>query len=314
MTLDGLKQSETSKDEPTLYIIDNDQALKITGKTKLKGNLFVPKRGIKRAYIEGMTFSGDKLFEGKKNVSEKKLPELDEYLNKLDIDRWLDNDEVHLLDQLPKDSIFSFSESLSLYETVNPIFIEEQRLVGNIILHSYDSILVSRDADLDNVILISPTVHFEEGFKGSVQVFADERIIIEDNVQLNFPSVLWLKDRDEGFHRELEALIKIGEYSSVLGTIIMTSKSRDFREPEKLVLLEHSSFVGNIYNQGETVLKGRIWGTLYTKNFYLETKNATYTNHLVDVEIDGTALPEYFVLPLFFRTPTGSEKRIKWLE
>lgn len=314
MTLGGVAQSEIPKDAPTLYIIDNDQALKLTGETKLKGNLYVPKRGIGRAYIEGTTFSGEELYVGEKHISNKKLPELHEYFGQLDIDRWIDNNDAKLLEKLPPDSIFSFAEDISLYETVNPIFIEEQRLVGNLIIHSYDSIFVSRDAVLDNVILISPTVHFEEGFDGSVQVFADERIILEDNVNLHYPTVLWLQDRDEGFHREREALIEIGEFSTVLGTIIMTSKSRDFRKPEKLLMLKHSTFVGNIYNQGETELKGTIWGILYTKNFHLETKNATYTNHLVDVEIDGTALPDFFVLPLFFEAPKDQNKQIKWLE
>jgi hypothetical protein len=314
LTLDGRTQAEIEKDEPTVYIIDNDQELKITGETKLKGNFYIPKRGFGRAYIEGATFSGDQLYEGEKFTAAKKLPQLHDYLKEFDIDDWLNEREANLLERLPDDSSFLFSEKTGLYESINPIFIEEQRLYGNLIIHSYDSIYVSANSELENVILISPIVHFETGFEGSIQVFADERIILDNFVKLMYPTVLWLKDRDEAYHRTREAVVEIGEESAVAGTIVMTSKSPDFRIPEKLSMLKGSYFAGNIYNQGETELKGTILGSIYTKNFHLETKNATYTNHLVDAVIDGTALPKYFVLPYFFESPQSNDRLIKWLE
>src|SRR5690554_8223894 len=71
--LTGIKVNP--KNLPALYLSDNNKPLKITGNTILRGALFVPKRGIERAFIQGKNFSNKDLYIGRKQIAEKRSEE-----------------------------------------------------------------------------------------------------------------------------------------------------------------------------------------------------------------------------------------------
>src|SRR5690554_427725 len=308
--LTGIKVNP--KNLPALYLSDNNKPLKITGNTILRGALFVPKRGIERAFIQGKKFSNKDLYIGRKQIAEKRLPQLNKQITALNFETITSDKGVFYLDVLPEDSTFSFQNETQLFEKGFPLIIRE-KLSGNLIISSKDSIYVSNSAQLNNIILIAPLVRFEEGFEGTVQVFSEKQVVLEENVLLNYPSSIYLNDQNIDFRRGDTAIVVFKENAHLLGGVLITSTSPDYRNPVKLDISKDASIVGLVYNQGETQLKGRIIGSLYTNSFYLNTKSSSYTNHLMDAEINGQIIPEYFVFPNWLNNNNEKEAFIRWL-
>lgn len=297
---------------PALYLSNNDKALKLTGSTRITGSVFVPNGRVERGYIQGKNYEREKLVYGRVEESENSLPSIKEEIASKSIDEFVSFQSEVFLDQLPFDSIFEFDQPTNRFTQNIPISIDHI-LSGNLVIESKDSIFVSREAKLENVILKAPIIRFEQGFEGNVQVFAEQKIIIEKDVQLNYPSSICLIDTDKKFHRTGKAIVQMDEGSSVLGGVLVLSKSPDFRNLVKLKIENKSTIVGLVYNQGETMLKGKVIGSLFTKKLYIETKSSSYENHLLDAEIDATTLPDYFLLPSWMENDGSLEKRIKWL-
>jgi hypothetical protein len=62
---------------PALYLADNNTPLLLCGKTIIHGDCFLPKTGVKRAFIEGQNFLGTKLIDGKISTAASALPPID---------------------------------------------------------------------------------------------------------------------------------------------------------------------------------------------------------------------------------------------
>ena len=313
LTRSLLSGIETTKNSlPALYLANNDNSLKVTGNTILRGELFLPKRGIERAFIQGKNFSNKDLYIGTTRDADKKLPPLNDHIATLDFKSIISEREIIHLESLPMDSAFSFENATHLLEQSIPIIIRD-KLSGNLIVSSKDSIFVSREAQLDNVILIAPSVRFEKGFEGTAQVFAEKSVVLEENTLLKYPSSIYLNDKNTQFRRNDTVTVTLEDNAHLLGGILITSTSPDFRNLVKLDVKEKASVVGLVYNQGETQLRGKIIGSLYTQKFYLNTKSSTYTNHLMDAEINGQIVPGYFIFPNWLGENNEKEALIRWL-
>ena len=273
----------------SLYLADLGNPLSVCGKTRLSGKCAIPKRGIKRAYIAGQNYIGNRLVYGTSTVSESQLPSINKsILSQINT--------PFLVEQLAweqKDSIVnSFSNDPVYYYENGPINLSNIFVKGQVIIESADSIFVSKSAELDNVILRSPVVHFEQGFIGQVQVFSDYKIRLENDVILKYPSVLGLIELAP--KAEVSG-IEIGENSKVLGSVFLTSEKPDFRKEIRLDIQKGAAIFGLAYCNGKTQVKGKINGHLFTKKFYLKTASSSYENHLLNAEIYND-LPEAFVL------------------
>ena len=285
---------------PALYLPDNRQVVKLCGKTIIEGDVYTSDRGFERGYIARKNFEGNKLFDGLKKSSEKTLPKLKTYVNSIGIETFRQN--TSKIEELEKDTIFNFSEQTSLLSTTSPIQLKN-KITGNVVIHSFDSILVASTSRLKNVILIAPVIHFERGFRGSVQAIASERIFCDEDVILNYPSSLILRV-DEGSRSELEHKIYIGNNSKVIGGVLLTSKKRDFRNPVYLEI-DQAIVGGLIYNEGTTELKGKVIGSIYTAEFGLRTGGGEYTNYLLDATLSMKQLPKNFVMPNWLEEEIG---------
>ena len=277
---------------PALYMPDQRQVLKLCGDTKIEGTVYLSERGVERGYIAGTNYKNDQLIYGEKRTSDRSLPRLSLEMTEQSLSKYIEG--TSKIDFFTRDSSFSFSQPTTLVSQIEPLFIA-QSISGNIILHSFDSIVVSSDARLQNVILISPKVRFEEGFKGSVQVIATEEIICEKNVHLNYPSALILNEKESSLSGKANG-IYLKEGSRVLGGVLLYSQKPNFRK-QIFLDVDHALIGGLVYNTGDTQLKGEIVGHLYTSNFDLQTGGGRYGNHLLDAKISSKKLPEGFVFP-----------------
>jgi len=290
---------------PNLYLADQGRSLSLCGKTKLEGNCLLPKSGVKRAYISGENYQGTDLIYGSKRDSKKQLPKInDELILNLNLSagqkqEW--NNEIENL-IVPFDSI-----GVHLFSNT-PIYINSQTLKGQITIESTDSIVISSNSILVDVILKSPKIIIEENFRGSFQCLASQNIRIERNVILEYPSVLGLVETKSGLK---EGSIDISTNVQLIGSVFLVSETPDFRKPVSLNIEEKSILNGFVYCDGQTQLKGEVNGSLYTKSFYLKTASSAYQNHLLNAKVSNN-LPEEFVsIPLLEQS--NRIKTIKWL-
>lgn len=275
---------------PALYLPNKKQKLNLCGETKLEGKIVVPERSLQRGRIAGKNYVGDKLFYGKEEKSERYLPSIKRSIQNLSFSSYTENSTV--IEPFDHDSTFSFNETTALITSSDPILLTN-KIEGNIIIHSTDSIVVSSNAQLKHLILLAPKIRFEEGFNGTVQAMATERIICEKGVKLNYPSALTVKEKESS--KSEEHGIFLQENSSVRGGILLLSEQPNFRRPIQLKIL-HGTVAGFIYNQGETELQGEVIGSLYTNAFNLEL-GSIYKNHLLDATISSKQLPKEFIMP-----------------
>lgn len=289
----------------SFYLPQTRDELKLCGDARLEGIIHIPDYGLKRGHLAGKDFTGDKLFYGDQKPSENTLPELQEKYKSLSLEHFLMS--ATKKDFGGKDSSFSFHEPTTLYSSMEAQIVSG-KLAGNVILHSFDSLVVSKEASLEHVILIAPKIYFEEGFQGTVQAIAHRSIICGKGVRLNYPSVLILNEFKsqqtvENHH------ITLNEDCRVLGGILLTSEQLDYRNPVRLKA-EKSLIAGFVYNEGETDLQGEIAGTLVTQAISLKYGGGQYRNYLMDVKISKSNLPREFIVPNWLKGDRSSKSAL----
>lgn len=299
----GLVGSQSQTVPPNLYLADQGRPLSLCGKTKLEGQFELPKSGVKRAYIAGQNYQGNKLLYGSKTDSEKQLPEINDelILNLVTVPKSEWNSGVEEM-VVPFDSV-----AVHLFST-QPIYINSQSFKGQIIIESEDSIIVSANAVLQDIILKSPKISIEENFKGNVQCIASETIMIQNNVILEYPSVLGVIETQ---NNTISSSINISSHVQIVGSVFLLSETPNFRIPIQLSIKENSIINGFVYCDGQTELKGEIKGSLYTKSFYLKTASSAYQNHLLNATISNNLPVDFIPIPLL--NESDNIKTIKWL-
>lgn len=278
---------------PALYLPDNQQALKIGGETRIEGTAFLSERGIERAYIGGKNYMFDQLIFGKTARSERSLPPLKKQVQNLGLESFIAGCDKK--DYIMQDSAFSFVNKTTLFSEMGALRVSNS-YSGNVIIHSFDSIYVTREARLKNVILIAPRIRFQEGFKGSVQAIAHQSIVCEKNVSLEYPSTLTLNELKNSALGE-QAQVYLDENSRVLGGILVQTQQFNFRNMPRLFVAKGALVGGLVYNAGETELNAKVIGHLYTQKFTLKAGGGVYINHLLDATVSSVKLPDYFCIP-----------------
>lgn len=292
--------SVSSKNMPCLYLPDYRQVVKLCGDTKIEGEVYTSKRGFERGHISGAPFTGDALIDGEQLLSEKSLPALN--LQSFDLDKELKGGIN--LESIPTDSVFSFHHKTSFFNSNSSLEIS-QNLQGNIILVAEDSIVVKSTASLKDVLLIAPTIRFEQGFKGSVQAIAENNIVCEEKVFLKYPSTLILHEIS-GELNLAQSSIEIKEGVKVLGGILLTSDNPNYRK-QVYLNIDNALVAGLIYNQGETQFMGELVGSLYTSKLILKYGGGTYSGHLLNARISNTNLPKDFAFPNWFERNSNAD-------
>lgn len=298
--------AKMSSSLPCFYLSDNGQPLKLGGATKIEGIAFLPERGVERAYISGKNYINNELIYGEKKKSDRFLPKLNSAILNLGLEMF--TKDVTKIDAISKDTLFSFNNQTTLFSSIEAITLEHS-IKGNVIIHSFDSVYVSSKASLQNVIIISPIVHFEKGFKGSVQVIAHQFIRCEEGVVLTYPSTLVLNEQ-QGDLGLKSASIFLDENVQVRGGVLLMSKVDNFRKPVRLFVGEKSLIAGIVYNQGSTEIKGKIAGSLYTNALDLHVSGGQYSNHIIDAEISSKQLPESFIIPNWLEVDAKTQPKI----
>lgn len=290
----------------TLYLVDNRRPLSIAGETKIKGDVFLPSTGVKAAYINRVGFKGKNFIQGKILKSTVVMPGL-EYKHVKRVEQLFEDPFVTnpiASKELPDSLFHSFLAENTFHFHEEDSLVIQQVLKGNIILKSNGVIYVKQNAIIQDIILIAPVIHIEEGFIGSGQFICNESIIIEDNTILKYPSCIVVLDNNK------PSIIEIGKNAIIDGFIFQFSNGRN-SDNKKLHIKENCAFTGIAHIDGFVDLKGTINGHLSCQKFLISLESGVYENHLYNVSMKND-LDEMFISPALF--PTKKSGIIRYLK
>ena len=275
----------TNFDSTALYIGNSNQPLKFVGDVEINGDVYLPEKGAERAYVEGKSFTGDKFFEGNQKLSNQ-FPLLDSKL----LDRL-----NFIFTSLPEnifDTIVNYSTisidtcllnkgKLGLIIMDNSNFFQK-KLIGKWIILSSNEIFISNYYSTSGQVFIANQIEVESGFKGEVQLFANQNILINDNVTLNYPSFLFLKTANFK-----NAQLTIEPNCKVLGGVFLISDNQDISNQSLLQLKNNTLVVGQVYCNTFLQLSGTVFGNVYANKLYLKTNSSVYENLIMDCKINA---------------------------
>lgn len=290
-----------------LFVVDEDRPLSISGDSKVTGDAYLPKAGIRSAYVEGKYYDKNKpLIYGKQLTSERKLPALNNYENLFKSIAQLKNKGSNKLSEKLNQSFFNEAKVVS-----DKVIKIENAYTGKIIFIADSLITVSENASLENVILYAPVVQFLKGNKSTVQVFARDSVILEEGVKLSYPSAICMfreaAKKDEFSKIILTAntnfegiIIARGADSNYLKYILQTAKNCS---------LKGWIDIDGTFNYTSPAAYD---ATIYAKRMVCQLKGLLYENYLIDLKLNAKERPVSFLTTNILNT-NGNKQVLKWL-
>jgi hypothetical protein len=285
--------SELKNKTYALYLADQNKFLSLVGKCVITGDCSLPALGIRAGEMDGGTFTGKRMIDGKIYQSESKLPELSPdllntwsgYLDK----KFRKTDSIVGVNDLNRNpsSRVSFNSATKVIDCGRKVCLQNVNLSGNIIVVASDTILIEASARLQDILVVANTIILPDEFQGSFQLFARNHISIGNHCTLRYPSfAVCLAIHTPG-------KITIGKNSIVNGGIIIESAD-DVKGANRLEMSEGNKLTGTIWVNGEVGFTGQIDGSLYCNKFYIDTPRAFYENFLRDAVINSQSVPAKF--------------------
>ncbi len=299
-----------------LYLIDEDRPFSLSGKTTIRGDAYIPKAGVQEAYVDNKAYEGDKqLIIGKRYVSEKKLPVLDQ--NMLDQLGQYFKKDTKAENPLPKsDSVnVSFLQPTRFFNFKKVVqTVQNIKLSGNIILLSDTTVTIDNTAILNNVLVFARSIIVKSGFQGNCQLFATDSINVESNCNFNYPSCLGVLHFQSSIISSPEK-IAIGESTEFSGIVFTYEKTEKPIKP----LIEVGKSVkikGQLYSQGILELKDKteVDGSVFTSRFLYKNTFTLFENYLINATIDSKALSPYYLTSVLLPVSGKKKKVLQWLE
>jgi hypothetical protein len=304
-----------STENIAFYLADEGKPLSVCGNTEIIGTAYLPKAGVKRAYIEGQNFTGSQFVKGEAKQSFSQLPGLNTNLLKLIKERFASigdkKDSIYYVGEkdIPDSIDNSFDKSTIVIYGKGPLNLSFQHYSGNVILISDKAVFISPEAILKDILILAPKVVFDKSFSGNIQVFATDSVIVKEKCLFNYPSVLSIIRSDKSVDNPC---ISIGEDSQVRGIILGYEEIDNPNKKIKVSLAKNTILTGFLYSNGIADLKGIIFGTAYVDKLILNTPSSVYENHLLNAIINRSKLPESFA-GIELKDINYSKKIVKWL-
>ncbi len=301
-----------------LYVIDEDRPISVSGKTLIKGTAFVPAAGIRPAYVDGKSYTGDRrLVIGEQKKSKRELPQLDE-------------------ERLKKLRLFFFNNvsspagrGVDIPDTVTRSYLQpvlelhfgkkidtvrNTVMSGNIILYSDSLLVIDSTARLHHVLVFAKAILVRSGFQGDVQLFASDSIGVERNCRFNYPSclgVLRYKDRNKG----LPPQINIGAGSWLEGSAF--TYVEDNPGLSSMITLGKKTIIrGQVYAQHITqaVDSVEIDGAIFTGRFLYQNNFTRFENYLINLTVNSDTLSRYYLTSELFPVASPKKRILQWIE
>lgn len=301
------------RDSYSLFLQENNRPLVLVGNSKLQGRLLLPKDGVRPGNMGGKSFTGTVSPPSDILVSKKKLPVINRSITD-HIKMWLEGrfePQMELTTiNYPLRIKNSFKNNTKLIYSDSSLQLERAELVGNIIVYSSSSIRIGRETIAKDVIFIAPVIEIEQGFIGTLQAIASKRVIVAENVRLNYPSAIAV------FNPKMinpQANILIGEHSRVKGAVAYWEEERTAEQSYNAqIKIDNTAVVeGEVYCSNAVELLGEVRGSITTSYFTVNKFGSVYQNHIYGGRLNVNLLHDNYTGMLY--DTDQNKKIVKWL-
>jgi hypothetical protein len=260
-----------------LFLADEDRPMSISGASLIKGTAYLPKAGIKAAYVNGSSYHEQKLVHGPTKNSYRDLPAL-----------------------LP-----------AKFKSLRKVIRVGQSEVAGMIFLRDSVIIIPSDFKGRNALLVAKSIKIPDNFSGQLQAIATDSIIIGNGVKLSYPSALVImKDDTAGFQTH----IKLGSNCKISGQVISYEQTRSQRMP-LISIGEHSVIEGEVWSKGYVNFskRSKVDGAISAIRLMAKVDGSLYENYLIDVELDVFARSPYYLSTNLINTRLTNNKILCWL-
>ncbi|GGH22134.1 hypothetical protein E2R65_18620 [Mucilaginibacter phyllosphaerae] len=298
-----------------LYLIDEDRPLSVSGQTLIRGNVRIPKAGIRAAYVDGKAYKGDpKFVDGHIYNSEREIPAFGkqrlEQLNNAFSDTSRSS-PFPIGDSLVKNSFF---KPTLLLKTDGKSVIKNMEIKDNIVLYADTTLYIDSTARLDHIMIFARSVVFGQGFKGNCQVFARDSVVVGKGSVFTYPSCIGLLP-EPGRKTGISPKLSIGEATRFEGIVFYYEKEKP-TIPTIISFGKKDKITGQIYVQGTVSLKDsvEISGSITCQKFLYQSNSSSYENFLINTRISAKALSPYYLTSDLLPVTGRKKKILLWLE
>lgn len=268
-----------------LYMADYNRPLQLAGGALIKGDAWLPEKGIDGAYIEGANYERSELIYGKKYNSQKKLPPIEKLHKQYARDylqgHFLPHDSLVGWGELPVALNHSFLKATVTVAQPAAIDLDYQKWRGNVIVYSGIGIRVKSTTELKDVVLVAPKVVVEKGVKGNFHILASDSVIVQEDAKLEFPSSISIAPE---IGNDSHCAIRKG--AIVNGFLISYSEKKQKTNNVNVTVAEGAMVRGMVYAEDNLEVRGEVQGQVFCNRFLLKTRSGVYENHLLDGKID----------------------------
>lgn len=299
-----------------LYLIDEDRSMSVSGKTLIKGNSYIPKSGIREAYVDNQPYQGDKkLIIGHRYNSDKKLPSLQKgrltLLNKYwKTARIKDSSTVKGTDSL-NISFRGPTRFINLKKKVSTL--SNIKLSGNVVIVSDTLLTIDSTVSLKNVLIFAKAIVVKNGFNGNCQLFASDSISIGTRCKFNYPSSAGILRFDESKSQEI---LRLGDNSAFSGLLFTYEQKGKLQLQPFIDLGKNIRISGQVYSQGMVGMHSGVTinGSVFTSRFVYQSTFTRYENYIINASLDMTALSRYYLSGDIVPVTQTNKKIMQWLE
>lgn len=298
MSQSGLYGSAMPSDTG-LLISDNGRPVGLSGAINFKANCYLPKAGIKAAFIEGQSYINASQNNGFIKVSPIQIPMVDKEIitgiqnQQSAINVYTDS----LVSFLPQNYSRSFNNKTVVLEVSGQL---SRLTVKNNIKIIAKNIEIDSSCHLENILIVCEKVKFKDGFKGKVHVIASDSIITGKQCEFNYPSSFVLFPKEDAVNN-LKSII-INEECNFYGGIVALNKSTNVNAAKVFIKLNGKSRVnGFVYSTDYLHLEGKANATVICDKLLLKTPSAVYENHMLACEIDPKKYAHLLAIPNIFK-------------
>lgn len=308
----GLFGAPTTMDT-ALMVAEQNRPIGLAGKIKFNGACYLPKAGVKSAYIEGTSFSDLNSIRPYIKQAPSYIPEIDEnYLKTIEetqsaLNLYTDS----LMSFIPDVLTQSFQKKTAVIQQ-GSITLNAQILSNNIKIIASDLITIENTCQLNNVLLIARKVIFKKGFKGIVHVIAKDSIVTEDECEFNYPSSFCVySNANSTTPNPIVRGIFFGTQCKFKGGLLAANNTS---QSSRMMIKLNRQFemIGNIYSSNYTDAQGNLYGSIFCQTLLLQTPSGVYENHLLNCVIDPKTYGVHLTVPNWFKEKNKTATCAQW--
>lgn len=295
-------RAQVGRQSVLLYACDRGGIFSLAGRTQIRGKACLPAAGVSYTAVHAEFFDGIPLPVSCISRSGTALPSPGKEVRQRIEDYCCLKEGTVYSAPLPEVWKQPFRETTLIFPVGGVV---KGKYSGKLILYSETPVYLGEECQLESVLLIAPSVVIGSGFRGSLQVFARDTVVVKEKAQLEYPSGIYLLPLNP------QRRVEIRDEAVVNGYVIVDGTSGEMQKRE----LNYRQFLsarvrGLVYVDGIAQVQGIISGALYVRDSYYFSESGYYSGLLYNaVLIENPDM----VWPYWLEG--NSERRIiRWLE